>query len=165
MKKSSTILPGQDSSTLSRTKLNRGRPLAADLTPWTNSSTRPRPRKFHMSKTRSYISNNSSSNNSSRNSLWTPLAKAANEATGHPSTSQPTPPVAANPANRDQTDTANPAVEDNRTASRQHHGSQQQSSKADVPPANAYDADLRTTRRASALNTHEEVTNHSRTRH
>ena len=91
-----------------------------------------------MSKTRSH----SSSNNSSRKSQRTHLPKAANEATGHPSPSQPTPPAAASPANREQTNTANQAAEDNRQAYRQHHGSQRKSSKADVPPANAYDVDL-----------------------
>jgi len=117
-----------------------------------------------MSKTRSHSSsNNSSSINSSRNSLWTRHPEAANEAIGHPSPSQPTPP-AANPANRDQTDTANQAAEVNPHAYRQHHGSQRKSSKADILPANAYDADLQTKRRASALNTHEEVTHHSRAR-
>jgi len=135
------------------------------MTPWTNCSTRPRPRKLHMSKTRSHNSNHSSSNNSSRNSLRTRLPTAANEATGHPSPSQPTPPAAADPANQDQTDTANPAAEDNRQAYPQHHGSQRKSWKANVVPANAYDADLGTKRRASALNTHEEVTHNSRTRH
>ena len=39
------------------------------------------------------------------------------------------------------------------------------SSNAYFLPANASDADLQTTRRASALNTHEEVTHHGRTRH
>jgi len=165
MKKSSTIFPGQASATFSRTKLERWRPPAADLTPWTSSSISPRPRKLHMLKTRSHRSSNNSSSNSSRNSLWTHLPKAANEATGHPSPSQPTPPVAASPANREQTSTANHAGEDNCQAYRQHHGSQQKSSKSDVLPATAYDADLRTIRRASALNTHEEVTHHSRTRY
>ena len=51
----------------------------------------------------------------------------------HPSPSQPTPPVAANPANRDQTDMANQAAENNCQAYRQHHnGYQRKSSKADV---------------------------------
>jgi len=68
-------------------------------------------------------------------------------------------------AEPDQTDTANQVVKDNRQAYRQHHGSQRKSSKADILPANAYDADLGTTRRASALNPHEEETHHSRTRH
>jgi len=117
-----------------------------------------------MLKTSSHSSSNNSSN-SGRNSLQTHLPKAANEATGHPSPSQPTPPAAASPANREQTNTANQAAEDNRQAYRQHHRSQPKSSKSDVLAANAYDADLRTIRRASALNTHEEVTNHSRTRH
>jgi len=88
-----------------------------------------------------------------------------NEAIGQPSPGQPTPPAAANQANRDQTDTANQAAEVNRQAHGQHHGSQRTSSKADVQPANSYDADLQSTRRAAALNTHEEVTHHSRTRH
>jgi hypothetical protein len=118
-----------------------------------------------MSKTRIHSSsNNSSSNNSCRNSLRTHLPKAVHEAIAHPSPSHPTPP-AANSANRDQTETANQAAEDNRQAYRQHHVSQRKSSKAEVLPANAYDADLRTTRRASALNTHKEVTHHNRTRH
>jgi len=117
-----------------------------------------------MSKTRSDSSSNNSSNNSSRNSLPTRLPKVANEDVGRPSPSQPTLP-AANPGNRDQTDTANQVAEDNRQAYHQHHGSQRESSKADVLPANAYDADLRTRRRPSALNTHEEVTHRRRTRH
>jgi hypothetical protein len=95
-----------------------------------------------MSKTRSHSSGNHSSNNSSRNSLRTHHPKAANEATSHPSPSQPISPAAANPANRDQTDKASPAAEDNRQAYRQHHGSQLKSSKADGLQANAYDADL-----------------------
>jgi len=37
--------------------------------------------------------------------------------------------------------------------------------KANVQLANAYEADRRNIRPASALNTHEEVTHHSRTRH
>jgi len=162
-KKSSTILPGQASATLWRTMLDRWRPPAADLAPWPDSSIRRRPLKLHMSNTRSHSSSNSSSNNSSRNSIRTRLPKAANEATSHPSPRQPTPP-AANPANRNRRGTANQVVEDNHQAYRQHHGSQRKSLKADVLPANAYYADLRTTRRASALHTHEEVTQHSRTR-
>jgi len=166
MKKSSTILPGQASATLSLTKLDQWCPPAEDLIPWINSSIRLRPRKLHMSKTSSHSSsNNSSSNNSSRNSLQTHLPKAANKDTGHPSLSQPTPLAAAYPANQEQTNMANQAAEDHRQAHRQHHGSQEKSSKADVLPADAYDADIRTTRRASALNTHEDVTHCSRTRH
>jgi len=118
-----------------------------------------------MSQTRTNSSSNNSSNNSSRNSLRTRLPKAANEAIGHPSPSLPTPLAAANPANQDQTETANQAAEVNCQAYRQHHGSQRKSSKADILPANAYNADLRTTRRASALNTHKVVTHRSRTRH
>jgi len=163
-KKSSTILPGQASATLSRTKLDRWRPPAADFTPWTTPLIRPRRRKLHMSNTRSHSGSNNSSNNSSSNSLRTRLPKAANEAIGHPSASQPTPPAAANLANRDQTDTAIQVAEDNRQAYHQHHGSQRKSAKAEVQPANAYDADLRTTRRTSAPNTHE-VTHRSRTGH
>jgi len=117
-----------------------------------------------MSKTRRDSSSTNSSSNSSRNSLWTHLPKAANEATGHPSLSQPTPPV-ANPPNQDQTDTASQVAEDNQQACHQHHGSQEKSSKANVLLASAYDADVRTTRQRSALNAHEEVTHRSRTRH
>ena len=146
LKKSSMILPGQASATLSRIKLDQWCPLVADLTPWTNSLIRPWPRKLHMSKTRSHSSSNNSSNISSRNSLRTRLPKAANEAIGHPSQSQPTPPAAAIPANRDETDTANQAAEDNCHVYHQHDGSQPKSFKADVLLANAYDADLRTTR-------------------
>jgi hypothetical protein len=125
------------------------------------------PRKLHMSKTRTHSSStNSSSNNSSRNSLRTWLPKAANAAIGHPSLRQPTPLAAAHPASWDQTKTANQAAEDNRQAYCNDHGSQQKSSKADHLPANDYNADLRTTSRASAHNTHEEVTyRDSRTRH
>jgi len=119
-----------------------------------------------MSKTKGHSSsNNSSSNNSSKNSLRTRLPKAANEAIGHPSASQPTSPAAANAGNRDQTDTATHAAEDNAEAYHQHHGSPRESSIANILPANAYDAHFRTTRRASGLNTHEEVTHRSRTRH
>jgi hypothetical protein len=120
--------------------------------------------ELHMSKTTNHSSSNSSSIISSRNSLRTDLPKAANEATSSSSPGQPTPP-AANPANRDQTDTANQAAEDKHQVYHQHHGSQWKSSKADSLPAYASDADLQTTRRASALNTHEEVTHHTRTRH
>jgi len=171
MNKSSTILPGQAFATLSKTMLDKWRPPEVDLTPWTNSSIRPWPRRLHMSKTWSHSSsnnssnNNSSNNNSSRNSLQTRLPKAANEATGHPSLSQPTPLVAANPVNQDQTDTANQAAEDNRQAYCQHHGLQRKILMADILPANAYNADLGTVRRASALNTHEEVTHNGRTWH
>jgi len=165
MKKSSTILPGQASATLSRTKLDRWRPPAPDLTPWTSSSIWPWPRKLHMLKTRSHSSSINSSSNSSRHSLRTHLPKVADEAPGHLSPSQPTPLAAASPGNREQTNTANQAAEDNCHAYRQHHGSQRESSKSDILPANAYDSDLWTIRRASALNTHEEVTHHSRTRH
>ena len=90
---------------------------------------------------------------------------AANNATGHPAPRQTTPPAAANPANRDQTDTANHGAEDKFQPCRQQHGCQQKSSNADVLPANAYDVDLWTTRREVALNTHVEVTHHCRTRH
>jgi hypothetical protein len=65
-----------------------------------------------MSNTRNHSSINSSSIISSRNSLRTHRPKAANAATSYPSPAQPTPP-AANLANRDQTDTANQAAEDN----------------------------------------------------
>ena len=58
----------------------------------------------------------------------------------------------------------NQAAEDNRQAYCQHHGSRRKSSKADILLANAYNVDHRTTRRGSALNTHEEVTHRSRTR-
>jgi len=129
-------------------------------------STWPRPRKLHMSQTRSHCSSiESSSNNSSRNSLRTPLPKVANEATGNPSVSQPTPPGAANPANRDEIHKINLTAQVNRQAYRQQHRSQKKSSKDDVPPAYAFDADGRTTRPASDLDTHEQVTHHSRTRH
>jgi len=165
MKKSSTIMPGQVSATLSRTKLDQWRPPGADLTPWTKSSIWQRPRKSHMSKTGSGSSSSNSSRNTSRNSLRTRHPKAANEATGHPSLSHLTP-KAANPANQDETNTANQVAKDNRPAYRQHHGSQQKSSKANVLAVNAHDADLRTRRWASSLNTHEEVTHRkSRTRH
>jgi len=117
-----------------------------------------------MSKTRNHSGRNSGSITSSRNSLHTHLPKAACEATSHPSPGQLTPP-AANPANRDQTATANQAAEDNRQVYRQHNGFQLKCLKADALPAYAYNTDLRTTRRASALNTHQEVTHHSRTRH
>jgi len=167
MKKSSTILPGQASGTLSRTYLDWWRPPAEDLTPWMNSLTRLWPLKLHMSKTRCQSSrNNNRSSNSSSNSLRTRLPKAASEGTGHPSLSQPTPPAVPNPANRDQTDTAIQAAEDNCQAYHHHHGSQRISSNANDLPANAYDADLRTKRRASALYTHDEVMHrNSRTRH
>jgi len=161
----STILPGPASATLSTTMLDQWRLPAAYLTSWMNSLIQPRPRKLHMSKTRSHSSSNSSSSNSSRNSLRTCLPKVANEATGHLSLSQPTPLAAANPANRDQTYTASQVVGDNRQVYRQYHGSQRQSSKADILPTNAYNADLETTRQDSSLNTHEEVTHHSRTSH
>jgi len=163
MKKSSTILPWQASTTLWRTKLNWWLPPAEDMATGTNSSIRPRPGNLHMSETNSHSSNHSS-NNRSRNSLPTRPPKAANEATGQPSPSQPTP-AAANQAYRGQTNTANQAVEHNHPAYRQHHGSQRRSSKADVLPAYAYDADLRTIRPVSALNTYQEVTHCSRTRH
>jgi hypothetical protein len=58
---------------------------------------------------------------------------------------QPTPP-AANPASRDQPDTPNQAAEDNCQAYCQHHRSQRKFSKANVLPANANNADLRTIR-------------------
>jgi len=50
MKKSSTILPGQASATVSRTKLDRWCQTAADLTPWPSSAIRPRHWKLDMSK-------------------------------------------------------------------------------------------------------------------
>jgi hypothetical protein len=53
----------------------------------------------------------------------------------------------------------------NRQAYHHHRGSQRKSLKGDVLPANALDADLGTTRQASALNTHPEITHHSGTRH
>jgi len=136
-KKSSMILPGQASATLSRTKLDWWCPLVADVKPRTNSSITLQPRMFHMLKTRSHSSSNNSSNNSSKNSIQTHLPKAANKAIGHPSPSQLTPLVVANPANRDQTDAANQAAENTCQAYQQHHGSQRKSSKADVLPANA----------------------------
>ena len=90
-----------------------------------------------MSKIRSHSSCNNSGRNSSRNSLWTRLPKVANEATGHASLSQLTPPAAANPANGEQTDWANQVAEDYRQAYRQHNGSQRKSLKADVLLENA----------------------------
>jgi len=90
-----------------------------------NYSIRPRPRKLHMSKTRSHSRTKNSCNNSTTNSLRTRLPNAAKEAIGHPSPSQPTPQAAANPGNQDQTDRANQAAEDTGQAHRQHHGSQQ----------------------------------------
>jgi len=91
---------------------------------------------------------------------------AANEATGDPSLSKSTPPAPANPANWDQTEMANQPVVNNCQPYRQHHGSQKKSSKADGLLANAHDAELRTTRRASTLNSHEETTHcNSRSTH
>jgi hypothetical protein len=57
------------------------------------------------------------------------------------------------------------AAEDNGDTYHQHDGSQWKTSKVNVLPANAYDRDLRTTMLVSALNTHDEVTHLSRTRH
>jgi len=108
-------MPGQASATLSRTKLDQWCPPAADLTPWTKSSIWQRPRKSHMSKTSSHSSSSNSSRNTSRNSLRTRHPKAANEATGHPSLSQPTT-KGANPANQDETNTANQVANDNPSA-------------------------------------------------
>jgi hypothetical protein len=85
----------------------------------------------HVERRSQSRNNNSSSNNSSRNSLQTCLPNAANQATGHPSLSQQNPP-AANPANRDQMNTANQETDDNCQAYRQHHGTQWKSLKADI---------------------------------
>jgi hypothetical protein len=106
----------------------------------------------------------SSSNLSSRNSLRTGLPKMANKAIGRASPAQPTRLGAANPANRDQTDTANETAEDNCQDYDQHHRSQRKSSKPDVLPANASDAELRATWPASALNPPKEATHRSTTR-
>jgi len=113
MKTSSMTLPGQASTTLSRTKLNHWYPAAWELTHFTRSSIRPRPSKLHMLKSLRHSSSNPSTSNSSRNSLRTRLPKAATEVTGHPSLSQRTP-QPANPANRDPTNTVNPAAVQNR---------------------------------------------------
>jgi len=113
-------------------------------------------------ETRIHSSNNSS-NNSSRNILLTRPPKVAYKATGHPSLSQPTQ-ATANPAHQDQTDTANQAAKDNCQAYCWHHGSQRKYSKARVLLAIAYDADFWTWGWACALNTHDEVIHHSRTR-
>jgi hypothetical protein len=118
-----------------------------------------------MSEARSHSGCNNSSSNSRRNSLQTRLPEVGNEATGHPTLSQPTPQAAANPVDQEQTDTASQTVEENCRAYRLHHGYQRKYSKADVLLATTYDVDLRTTTRASALHTHEEVTHHNRTRH
>jgi hypothetical protein len=78
--------------------------------------------------------------------------------------SQPTP-LAANPANQIQTEISNQVAEVSRHAYHQHHGSEQTTSKANVLWANAYDADLRSTWLASALNTQKDDTHHIRTSH
>jgi len=125
-----------------------------------------RPRKLHMSKTRNHRSSNSSRGSSIGNNQRTCVATVANEATGHPSLSQLTPPAGANPANQDQTDTAHQAAEDNCWACRKDHWSHRKSSKPDVLLASSDDAELRTTRRDSAQNIHREVTHlHIWTRH
>jgi hypothetical protein len=82
----------------------------------------------HVENKQPQRSNNSSSNNSGRNRQRNSLPKAANQAIGHPSPSQPTPPV-VHPASRDQTDTANQAAEDNGQAYHRQHGSQRKLSK------------------------------------
>ena len=72
----------------------------------------------------------------------------------------------ANLANWNQTNKANEEVEDKCQAYRQHQGFQRKLSKTDIPLRNAYNADLQTTIRASALDNHKEVTHHNgRTRH
>jgi len=164
MKRSSTILPGRASTTLSRTKLDLWRTPAGDLSPWTISSIRLRPGKLHLFRTRSLSRSNEAGSNSSTNSLRTCLPKVENVASGHPSPSQPTP-QAANLGNYDQTNRANQAAEDNRRAYRQHPQCQQKFLNDDVLPANDYIADLWTTLLACALNAHEQVTHRSRTRH
>jgi hypothetical protein len=113
---------------------------------------------LHMLKPRTHSSGNNNSSNSSRNSLKTCVAKAANIVTGNKSQSQSTLPAAANPANPEETDTGKKAAEDNSHAYRQLHGTQQKSWKPKVLPANAYGVHLPTPRRVSGLNTREEVT-------
>jgi len=123
-KKSSTISPGQASTTLTRTQLDQSRPPRVDLTLSTNSSISLRHRILHLLKTRSNTSSNNSSCNSGKNSLWTRLPKAADEAIGHSYQSKPTPPVAPNPPKRHQPAKGNQAAEDNYQAYHQHHESQ-----------------------------------------
>jgi hypothetical protein len=93
---------------------------------------------LQMSKIRSCSGNNSGSNDSSRLSLQTCVPKAANEFTIQPFLGKPTPTVAANPANWEQSNMDNQTVEDNCEVYSQHHQSQVKYSNVDIPLANNY---------------------------
>ena len=163
LKNSSTIFPRQTSATLSGTILDRWRLPASDLSPGRNSLIRLRPRKLPMSKTRSHSSSINCNNNSSRYRQWTHPPKGPNERSILPSASQATP-TDSNPANGYYSNMSHQTAEDNCQDYGPHHWSQQKFSTANILLLNSYTVYLRTGMRASVLNTHKEVTHHSRTR-
>jgi len=154
VKKSCMILPGQASTTFSGTKLDWWRLPAEDRTPWMNSLIWPRPRKLHMSKTGSHRSCNFSSSNSSRES--TDSSSKGRKRGYRPSISDPADTTSSGKSGwSDQPDTAIQVAEDNRQAYRPHRGTERKSLKANILLANAYNTDLWTGKRSSALNPHQ----------